>query len=79
MATAVSMPETIVDPDGEMPPWVLLVFADADERKAAEAAWESAGFNVETALNDEDAAGFLAVMTPALIVVDGAVYRPARR
>jgi len=62
-----------------MPPWVLLVFQDADRRQAAQEEWETAGFNVEVASSDEDAAGFLAVMTPSLIVVDGAVYRPDRR
>ena len=62
-----------------MPPWVLLVFEDADQRQAAQEEWESAGFNVEVASSDVDAAGFLAVMTPSLIVVDGAVYRPDRR
>jgi hypothetical protein len=79
MAIALSSPDMIEDPDNAMPPWVLLIFKDADARLAARTEWETAGFNVEVALSDEDAAGFLAVMTPSLIVVDGAVYRPDRR
>ena len=79
MAAAVVSPDTTIDPEHEMPPWVLLVFEDADQRQAAQEEWETAGFNVEVASSDEDAAGFLAVMTPSLIVVDGAVYRPDRR
>ena len=79
MAAAVVSHDTIADLEHEMPPWVLLVFQDADRRQAAQEEWETAGFNVEVASSDEDAAGFLAVMTPSLIVVDGAVYRPDRR
>lgn len=79
MATAVASPDTLGDPEHEMPPWVLLVFSDPDRREAAQSEWESAGFNVEVALSDADAAGFLAVITPSLIVVDGEVFRPNRR
>ena len=79
MPAAVVSHDTIADLEHEMPPSVLLVFQDADQRQAAQEEWETAGFNVEVASSDEDAAGFLAVMTPSLIVVDGAVYRPDRR
>jgi len=57
----------------------LLVFQDTEQRQAAQQEWETAGFSVEVASSDEDAAGFLAVMTPSLIVVDGVVYRLDRR
>jgi hypothetical protein len=79
VATEVLSPGTNVDWGAEIPPWVLLVFKASGDRQAAQAEWETAGFDVEVALSDADAAGFLAVMTPSLIVVDGAVYRPARR
>jgi len=79
VAAAIVSSDTISDPEREMPPWVLLVFQDAGQRQAAQEEWETAGFNVEVASSDQDAAGFLAVMTPSLIVVDGAVYRPDRR
>ena len=79
MATEAISPETIVDCGAEIPPWVLLVFKATGDRQAAQAEWERAGFDVEVALSDEDAAEFLAVMTPSLIVVEGAAYRPDRR
>jgi len=41
--------------------------------------WEAAGFAVEVASSIEDAMVCLAVMTPALIVVDDRLYRPNPR
>lgn len=42
----------------------------------ASTSWEEAGFGVEIGSNVQNALECLAVMTPALIVVDGKPYRP---
>ena len=57
-------------------PWVLLVVTDESGRSAAARAWEEAGFGVEIAPSVQNALECLAVMTPALIVVDGKLYWP---
>ena len=57
-------------------PWVLLVVTDKRRRPAAARAWEEAGFGVEIAPSVQNALECLAVMTPALIVVDGKLYWP---
>ena len=58
---------------GEMAPvtpWILLVVADPRKRRLARESFERAGFGVEIAASVEDAVECLAVMTPALIVID---------
>jgi ActR/RegA family two-component response regulator len=55
-------------------PWVLLVETDEKKLLAAIRAWEEAGFGVEIATSVQNALECLAVMTPALIVVDGKLY-----
>ena len=65
------------DPEEKAPaPWVLLVITDQNVLPAAARAWEQAGFGVEIASSVQNALECLAVMTPALIVVDGKVYWP---
>ncbi|HKW72513.1 MAG TPA: hypothetical protein VJQ08_06780 [Candidatus Dormibacteraeota bacterium] len=57
-------------------PWVLLVVTDQNVLPATAKAWEEAGFGVEIASSVQNALECLAVMTPALIVVDGRLYWP---
>lgn len=60
-----------IDPElVEVTPWVLLVVSDARKLRLVRAAFERAGFGVEVAASVEDAYECLAVMTPALIVID---------
>ena len=60
-----------IDPElVEVTPWVLLVVSDARKLRLVRAAFERAGFGVEVAASVEDAFECLAVMTPALIVID---------
>ena len=60
-----------IDPElVEVTPWVLLVVSDARKLRLVRTAFERAGFGVEVAASVEDAFEFLAVMTPALIVID---------
>ena len=54
----------------DVTPWVLLVVRDARKLRLVRAAFERAGFGVEVAASVEDAFECLAVMTPALIVID---------
>lgn len=60
-------------------PWVLVVAADEVKARSTRKMWEAAGFAVEVASSIEDAMVCLAVMTPALIVVDDMQYRPTPR
>jgi DNA-binding response OmpR family regulator len=60
-----------IDPElVDVTPWVLLVVRDARKLRLVRAAFERAGFGVEVAASVEDAFECLAVMTPALIVID---------
>lgn len=60
-------------------PWVVLVETDKEKLLAAVRAWEEAGFGVEIATSVQNALECLAVMTPALIVVNGKLYWPPPR
>lgn len=60
-------------------PWVLLVVTDRKQVPAAARPWEEAGFGVEIASSVQNALECLAVITPALIVVDGKLYWPPPR
>ena len=60
-------------------PWVLVVSSDEAKARSTRIMWEAAGFAVEVAATAEDARACLAVMTPALIVVDDRLYRPTPR
>jgi len=54
----------------QVTPWILIVLTDPRKRRSARREFEQAGFEVQVATSIEDAIGFLAVMTPALIVLD---------
>jgi DNA-binding response OmpR family regulator len=60
-----------IDPElVEVTPWALLVVSDARKLRLVRAAFERAGFGVEVAASVEEAFECLAVMTPALILID---------
>jgi len=67
MAVAVS-PRVMEQP--EFTPWVLVVTADADVQRRTCRVLVRAGFAVEAALDAADALACLAVIKPALLVVD---------
>ena len=77
MATALR--DAADEPAPEVLPWVLLLISDPRLRELARQTWEKAGFGVEVALNADDAAELLSVMTPSLVVVEDTAYRPAGR
>ena len=54
----------------QVTPWILIVLTDPRKRRSARREFEQAGFEVQVATSIEDAIEFLAVMTPALIVLD---------
>ncbi|TMC54419.1 MAG: hypothetical protein E6J20_04980 [Chloroflexi bacterium] len=58
------------DPDHTLTPWVLIVVADEAGARSARCAWEDAGFAVEVVSTVTEALACLAVMTPALVVVN---------
>lgn len=70
---------TLEEAANAVTPWVLVVSADEAKARSTRIMWEAAGFAVEVAANAEDARACLAVMTPALIMVDDRLYRPAPR
>src|SRR5207245_9263319 len=66
-----------IDPElVEVTPWVLLVVSDARKLRLVRAAFERAGFGVEVAASVENAYECIAVMTPALIVIDARLPGP---
>jgi ActR/RegA family two-component response regulator len=72
-------PEAEEVPAGSVTPWVLLVVADQCRRRMVRQQWESAGFAVELAASAQEALDCLRVMTPALVVIEDRLYRPAPR
>ena len=54
----------------QVTPWILIVLTDPRKRRSARREFEQAGFEVQEATSIEDAIEFLAVMTPAQIVLD---------
>ncbi|HKC18852.1 MAG TPA: hypothetical protein VKE27_04405 [Candidatus Dormibacteraeota bacterium] len=71
--------EAVEAPAGGVTPWVLLVIDDDEQRTRACQEWEDAGFAVEVTATASDALACLKVMTPSLIVIEGRLYRPAKR
>jgi ActR/RegA family two-component response regulator len=72
-------PEAEEAPAGSVTPWVLLVVDDEGQRRVVRRQWESAGFAVEAVATAQDALDCMRVMTPALVVIEDRLYRPAQR
>jgi ActR/RegA family two-component response regulator len=73
------MSEAADAPAGGVTPWVLLVVDDEAEQTRSCREWEEAGFAVEVAASAREALACLKVMTPALVVIEGRLYRPVPR
>lgn len=72
-------PRALEHPEIAVTPWVLVVTGDEVKARSTRRMWEAAGFAVEVVSSIEDAMVCLAVMTPALLIVDDRLYRPTPR